>query len=784
MALSENHRRVLEVESGMARDDVDARGYRTVGVDEVDVLARLGFASYQRRVPGLLIPVRDDTGEIVTHEYRPDSPRLKDGKPVKYENKPGVSPCLDVPVRARTRLNDASVDLWITEGAKKADSAVSKGLCCVALGGVWAFRRKKASGGSETIPDLDRIPLQGRRIVLCYDSDVMQKASVRGALDALAQELTSRGARVDYAVLDAASDAKVGLDDYLANGGDPYAIRTFAPTDMPPGSGKAAKRGSDQADGSQAADIEKAALESGLELWRDPSGEAFATFPKDGHSENARCDGEALQAFLFSVYRKAKGRAPTMRALQEAAQRLALVARYEGPQWPTSTRIYSTATESFLFLADEAWRVVRIEGSGWRLLSEGEQAPVRFLRAGNADALPVPESGGTLTCLREVLSVSETGFEFSVAWLLGCFLPKGGLPILLATGEQGSGKTSGCRFLRSVVDPNRMPLRNLPKDARGLAAAVRSNHVLGFDNVSHISHELSDLLCSVSTGMGIASHALYKDAEEFCVPARAPMILNGIGEIATRADLLDRSLPVSFLRIDGTGRRRSERELEGEFRSVHARILGSLLDRVATAYRNLPGRPLQDDLPRHADLGAWVTASEQEETRGTFLSLLRTTRAEQGADVVEGDSLAAMVAELVRDDGPVEGSASEILSALNARLTLLERPKNWPQSPVQLASRLQRLAPTLRQAGVHVEQQPRTAARRTWRIGGSQAVLERTADGPHDDATSPSQRASYRDTSPSRSETTSNDGDDARDSLLPLSVGAGRMEDGEWEAIR
>ena len=47
---------------------------------------------------------------------------------------------LDVPPTCQPMLGDPSVDLWITEGTKKADAGASRGLCIIALLGVWNWR--------------------------------------------------------------------------------------------------------------------------------------------------------------------------------------------------------------------------------------------------------------------------------------------------------------------------------------------------------------------------------------------------------------------------------------------------------------------------------------------------------------------------------------------------------------------------------------------------------------------------------------------------------------------
>jgi hypothetical protein len=193
------------------------RGYRSV--TKKSELKRLGFSEAQRLVPGLLIPIRSVDGKVVTYQLRPDKPRSRDGKAVKYETRSGTRMLLDVPRRARKHLDDPSRPLFITEGAKKADAAVSKGLCCAALLGVTGWRGTNVKGGKVAIPDWESVALEGRTVYVVFDSDVTVKRQVHAALARLKPFLERRNADVRVIYLPPGEGGtKVGLDDYLAAG--------------------------------------------------------------------------------------------------------------------------------------------------------------------------------------------------------------------------------------------------------------------------------------------------------------------------------------------------------------------------------------------------------------------------------------------------------------------------------------------------------------------------------------------------------------------------------------
>ncbi|KAA1378542.1 DUF3854 domain-containing protein [Aeromicrobium fastidiosum] len=234
--LSKRHSRELVEGSGISTDVIDARGYETVR--EKARFLEFEYESFQWTGPGLLIPIKDADGRVVGSQWKADEPRVHDvtdgdgkvtkTKSLKYDNPMGSRVRLDVPVGAAAGLGDASVPLFITEGAKKADAGVTAGLCCISVLGVWNWR-----SNGEPLRDWDHIKLNAREVFIAYDSDVMKKAEVQSALDALTAFLTEKGARVAWVVLPdrpslAGENAKVGLDDWLVdNDMDPAGLGQF-----------------------------------------------------------------------------------------------------------------------------------------------------------------------------------------------------------------------------------------------------------------------------------------------------------------------------------------------------------------------------------------------------------------------------------------------------------------------------------------------------------------------------------------------------------------------------
>jgi hypothetical protein len=192
MTLAEHHKKMLIVESSIARDVAEARGYRTI--EKKVELKTLGFADRQCNPPGLLIPVYAPTGDIATYQYRPDKPRIdKKGRPVKYETPSGTRMILDIHPFTREKLGNPSIPLFITEGLKKSDALVSRGLCAVTLLGVWSWRGTNEHGGKVALSEWEYVALNNaRRVFIVFDSDVMLKPGVHEALRRVKALLESR----------------------------------------------------------------------------------------------------------------------------------------------------------------------------------------------------------------------------------------------------------------------------------------------------------------------------------------------------------------------------------------------------------------------------------------------------------------------------------------------------------------------------------------------------------------------------------------------------------------
>ena len=455
-----------------------------------------------------------------------------------------------------------------------------------------------------------------------------------------------------------------------------------------------------------AADVVDLVLGAGSELFHCDD-QAYVTVPVNGHRETYGVDRRAFAQWCRRTFHERHGRTVSAPALADARATIESRALFDHPKLSVHRRVGGGPEVIYIDLGDEAWTAAKVTATGWELLPH----PVKFVRAKGMHALPHPITGGHVDELRRFINVGDGGagearWALVLAWLCQAFLPAGPYPILVLHGEQGSAKTSTAKVLRSLIDPSMSPLRAEPASARDLMISACNSWCLGFDNVSHLTSELSDGLCRLATGGGFSTRELHTDSEETIFDAQRPVILTGISELATRSDLLSRCLILDLPRLESPI---PEATILAEFDEARPRLIGALLSALARGLARLPdahaaGHSRLPDFCRFAvavELGLGRPA-------GTFERAYEDAIAGTHQLALESAPVAGAIREFASTlTHPWCGTASELLELLGAHASeaLLHR-RGWPATPKALADALRRLAPDLREVGIEVDFRP------------------------------------------------------------------------------
>ncbi|MFL6796104.1 MAG: hypothetical protein ACJ8F3_01685 [Xanthobacteraceae bacterium] len=369
-------------------------------------------------------------------------------------------------------------------------------------------------------------------------------------------------------------------------------------------------------------------------------------------------------------------------------------AQFDAPERPVHVRVAAEGEQIYVDLADDDWQTVEIGPGYWRIIAN---APVRFWRRPGMLPLSRPQPGGTVEDLASLLNLqSRNDLVLVVSWLLAAFRGSGPYPVLAISGEQGSAKTTLSKLIRALVDPNTAPVRALSREERELMISANNAHVLAFDNLSAVPHRLSDALCRLATGGSFAVRQLYTDDEEVLFEAARPILLNGIEDIISRADLADRAIFLNLGPIPEE-KRRSETEVWREFEAKRPLILGLLFDAVARGLQELPHVRL-DRLPRMADFTLWATACETALWPAhTFIRAYEANRQDAIQHAVEAEPIATFVRKIMAERSTWRGTAAELLGE-GAEFAMA----GWPANARVLSGRLRRAQTCLRALGIEI----------------------------------------------------------------------------------
>lgn len=443
-------------------------------------------------------------------------------------------------------------------------------------------------------------------------------------------------------------------------------------------------------------------LASDAELFHTSNRIAYARIQADDHWESWPVRSKEFRHWLMRQFYRQTGKSPNAQAIQDAIVMLEGKAFFDGQEYLVYTRMAESNGNIYLDLANDKWEAVEITKSGWQVVSD---PPVKFRRPRGMLPLPRPVDNGSIADLRPFINIeSHNDWVLLLAWLIQALNPKGPYPVCVLHGEQGSAKSTTTRILRALIDPNASPLRGGIRNEHELVIAAANGWCITLDNLSNLPLWLSDAICRIATGGGFSARELYSDADEVLFNVKRPVLLNGIEELATRGDLLDRSIILYLPNIPDNKRLQEEKFWE-DFDLARPRILGALCNAMSSAIRNLPTLNLES-LPRMADFARWVIAAEPELglKKDDFINSYKGNRVSANLLALEASLIANSLFNLLKEKRALCDTATSILISLSEIADeATKRHGAWPKDGKSLSNKLRRLAPNLRAMGIEVK---------------------------------------------------------------------------------
>lgn len=422
------------------------------------------------------------------------------------------------------------------------------------------------------------------------------------------------------------------------------------------------------------------------ELFHGTDGVAYVNVNGDQRETLPVADERYVQVLRLRYTDNASGAIARQAWISNAVDQLKAIAMRDRPEHRVHLRVAEHAGKVFIDLADKDRNVVEVSADGWQLT---QCAPVRFCRPASMLPLATPVRGGNISELRRFVNIDEHDWPLFVGGLVTMFHPTGPYPVMMFYGSPGSGKSLAAGRVQDLVDATIIGGTSDIQSEEDLLIVSRIRWLMSFDNLSVIDQRSSDILCRLSTGSAHARRKKYSDADASVFAAKRPTIITAVADVIKAPDLVDRALRFELPVI---AQRRPEQELRAEFAEARGRILGALLDGVASALRNRDTTKI-DGLPRLADFAIWATAAEEGLglVAGSVMEAYRENSAEATATILD-EPFARGIVDLAKAD--FSGTMRELAEILGLTAAAKELR--------ELGGQLRYLVPALDRQGAKV----------------------------------------------------------------------------------
>ncbi len=445
-------------------------------------------------------------------------------------------------------------------------------------------------------------------------------------------------------------------------------------------------------------------------FFHDTENLSYVAITIDGHQEVMRLGSENFCTWLNGLFYKEKNNAPRKESITQVVSVLKSRALFDNEETvKLSNRVAKTENIFWYNLGNKNWQAVKITTDGWEIV---DNPPILFNRYKHQIAQVTPKCNGDIHKIFNYLNIKESHTLF-LCWLVSCFVPDIPHAMPIFYGEKGAAKSTACALMKKLIDPSVFETLTMPKNLKSMTVNLKQHWFLPFDNVSHISEEISDTLCRAITGGGIQQRKLYTDADDYIFTFKRCIALNGINNVATRPDLLDRAILIELSRIDESNRRELS-ELQKNFKEDLPSILGAIFDVLSKAMKIYPDVKL-DKLPRMADFARWGYAiGEALGNLGqVFLDEYKANYDRQNIEALNSDVVAVLMIDFMKNRESWTGRVSDLwnqFSSLAPTLGINTKIKAFPSQPNTLSRRLNGLRSNLQMVGIVFKTDPKSDA--------------------------------------------------------------------------
>ncbi|PWU81183.1 MAG: hypothetical protein DLM72_08300 [Candidatus Nitrosopolaris wilkensis] len=446
-------------------------------------------------------------------------------------------------------------------------------------------------------------------------------------------------------------------------------------------------------------------------LFQDQYGAPCIKIEVDDHHEIMFIQNSKFKNYLSKLYFDAtRGQVVCQDIQNDVIRILTARALFEGQTKDLNLRVaWAKQNEEIHYdLTDSKWRCVQVTKEGWSIIPH--QKDTLFTRF-NQKAQVQPDHDYPNDIFDKFLDLMHIYDPerriMNKVWIISVFIPEFPHTIDIHLGEKGSLKSTLCRYKKRLIDPDKIELLTIPKDKSEFVQQLYHNYLAIYENVRHIPPWFSDEVCRAITGAGTSKRGLYTNDEDVIYNYKRCIGVNGVNNVLTESDVLDRSILEEFDRLTPE-QRREEADVDIDFEVMRPKLLGYIFDIMVKVLQIKPTVKLTD-LPRMADFAAWGEAIAR--TLGyeplEFINIYYSNIGRQNVEAIETNPLAQAIdkfSDMRCEHGKSScywyGTTSKALEYLNQvaiQNGIDINSKGWPKAPHWLTRRLRPILSNLRE---------------------------------------------------------------------------------------
>ena len=404
-----------------------------------------------------------------------------------------------------------------------------------------------------------------------------------------------------------------------------------------------------------------------LEYAKDPLANLYATIKDEAFTDIVPVKSKAFLGFVRDRIYEITGNFLTEKDFRAGQEQVVYHAEKKSPpEKGTINRVLTDESHIYLDMRTTPPSFLKYD------LHTGDQeyvptAPFLPLRFPGQKSLPKPirhADGKAFDEFFHMLNVGDVHDQALIKSFLVARMAYGELitPCLVFLGNQATGKTTLSKLIKNIIDPTNAP-SHMPTKLEDLKLLLAHQFMPVLDNVSNISSEFSDQLCTAVTGIECGKRALYKDDEMHLMYLKTSAIITSIKIPHFKDDLASR---IFFIRRPPlAGGHTSLSLIEKKFTAMHPYLLDELLQ-ISREVRKYDFSEHLITTERNVDFTGVMSLVCQHVYGDTDLArkIVDRNNHYRGIEALNGNVAVAAILLFMSDKRGWKGTLTELIAAI------------------------------------------------------------------------------------------------------------------------